>query len=84
MLPNIVARRVIVASHKPPPIVALNPMSRDERAARRGGSKTQISPLKAHPCGLGSHRIPVSLLPLHDIHDSHNSARGSPSSVVFP
>ncbi|KAL6296130.1 hypothetical protein ACE6H2_004272 [Prunus campanulata] len=55
-------------------------MSRDEHATRRGGSKTQISLTQTHPCGPGSLRIPVSLLPLNDIHDSHNSARGSPSS----
>ncbi|CAL8121877.1 unnamed protein product [Prunus armeniaca] len=53
---------------------------------RRGAAeaKHKFRHSKAHPCGPGSLRIPVSLLPLHDIHDSHNSARGSPSSVVFP
>ncbi|KAI5331088.1 hypothetical protein L3X38_021214 [Prunus dulcis] len=58
-------------------------LSRDERAALRGGSETQNSRHSKHSrAAQDPLRIPVSLLPLHDLHDSHNSARGLPSGVV--
>ncbi|KAI5337765.1 hypothetical protein L3X38_017036 [Prunus dulcis] len=42
-----------------------------------GGSETPNSRHSKHTrAAQDPLRIPVSLLPLHDIHDSHNSARG--------